>query len=166
MWRHVLIFLPLVVATLELGSHMVGSWQRLMTTSVIIMGFFAILRKPHHSNWKKMARPALLSLGGTIPTFILANQFNFGPLVASGLVGLVGARFLSEQDQLPFYLGVFVGMSSSLRFSTLTPLIGAGILGGILWELLDDAWVGVGGRLGTLAATAVLIVLLMSGGGS
>ena len=44
-------------------------------------------------------------------------------------------------------------------------VIAAGLIGGILWEVLNETWNGVGGRLGTLAAAAVLAVLLTFGGG-
>ena len=79
-------------------------------------------------------------------------------------MGLLGAQVLKGRDQLVMYMGAFVGMSSALRFPTLAPLVAAGLLAGVLFELTDECWVGVGGRLGTIAAAAVVVVLALIGG--
>lgn len=165
MWRNILIFLPLVTATLQLGGLLNSAAGRLLSLALIFSGFIVIFKKRVLPRWQTVLRSALLSLGGACTTFLLANYLGLGILLGSAVVALVGARFLSDQDQLVLYLGTFVGMSSTIRFPTFLPLVAAGLLGGILWEALDESWVGVGGRLGTLAATAVLIVLVFSGGG-
>ena len=59
-------------------------------------------------------------------------------------MGLLGAQVLKGRDQLVMYMGAFVGMSSALRFPTLAPLVAAGLLAGVLFELTDECWVGVG----------------------
>ncbi|HHT69386.1 MAG TPA: hypothetical protein GXZ85_09050 [Firmicutes bacterium] len=165
MCRHALILLPLVVATLELAGYLIGR-----TSSVVLLALlaFIIVLAPKGcrlGDWKKALRSALICLVGALASFLLANNLDLGPLMASAVVGLLGTVVLKEKDQLVVYLGTFIGMSSALRFPTLSLVVLAGLTGGILWEMLSETWNGVGGRLGTVAATAVLIVLLAFGGG-
>lgn len=164
MLRHLLIFLPLAGAVLDLFGLLASFWGQLACFALLGAGLLGLLRQGV-PGWRKLARSALLSLGGALATFLLANNLLLGTVVASGLVGLAGAALLDSDGALVVYLGAFVGMSSPLRFPTLLPLAAAGLLGGVLFELLAESWSGVGGRLGTLAATGVLIVLLLSGGG-
>src|SRR5690625_4689281 len=137
MWRHVLIFLPLVVAALEIGGYLIGPVGRGVCFGLIIFGFTAILKWCSIPSLPKILRSALISLGGALATFLLANHLHWGTLVASAVVALVGARFFNDDDQLVLYLGTFVGMSSLTRFPTFFPLIVAGLLGGVLWEVLE-----------------------------
>ena len=153
-----------MVICLELFLPNLGNAVRIIITSLVIIGSWLALRQAKPS-WKRVVSTSCTSLGGAVVTFILSNHFQLGPVVASGLVGVLGAQVLAEERQLQLYLGAFVGMSSALRFPKFLPLILAGALGGVLFELLKEAWSGVGGRLGTLAATAVLIVLVVGGGG-
>ena len=97
-------------------------------------------------------------------TFLLSTRRGLGAVVASAVVGLGGAQGLKGEDQLGMDMGTFVGMCSARRFPTLGPLLVAGLLGGGLFELTDECWVGVGGRLGTSAAAAVVVVLALIGG--
>ncbi len=165
MCKHVLILLPLIVATLELITRLYHAGGNLVCLSLIVVMFAIVPKKCRFRDWQKVYPSALISAGGALVTFLLANHLNLGPLIASAVVGLAGAAFLAERHQLTLYLGAFVGMSSVVRFPSITLLIVAGLLGGVLWEVLNDTWNGVGGRLGTVAATAVLVVLLTLGGG-
>ncbi len=165
MCRHALILLPLVVAALELVRPLFdhgGSWVCLALIAIV---FVLAPKRCNLDDWPRVLPSALISTGGTLATFLLANHLNLGPLVASAVVGLLGTTVFKEHNQLVWYLGAFVGMSSALRFPSLGLLITAGLLGGVLWEVLNETWNGVGGRLGTVAATAVLVVLLTFGGG-
>lgn len=164
MWRDLLMLIPVIVLIVDFSNSLIGEFGQRVTMFLIVVGFLIALGKANNLNWRKIALSALTSLIGALSTFLLSNHLHLGPLIASGLVGLLGARLFSEKRQMQIYLGAFVGMSSALRFPHLALLLGAGALGGVLWELLDASWVGVGGRLGTLAATAVLIILLVSGG--
>lgn len=165
MLRHLLIFLPLVGAVLDLLGLLASWWGRLVCFALLSAGLLGLLRQEGVPGWPKLGRSALLSLGGAVVTFLLANNLQLGTVVASALVGLTGAALFDSDGALVVYLGAFVGMSSPLRFPTLLPLAAAGLLGGVLFELLAESWSGVGGRLGTLAATGVLVVLLLGGGG-
>ncbi|HBG02484.1 MAG TPA: hypothetical protein DDW87_13105 [Firmicutes bacterium] len=165
MLHYIVIFIPLLGAALDILDVLFTPVGRLVVLTAVVVGLIAIFRRPGFSLGPQLAKSALISLVGAALTFVLSTQLNLGAVVASALVGLVGAQVLKGRDQLVLYLGAFVGMSSVLRFPTYGPLIVAGLLGGFLFELVDDCWIGVGGRLGTIAATAVVVVLAITGGG-
>lgn len=165
MFRHVLMFLPSVMVVLGVLRGNLGPCATFLAATFVALGFLLLVWEGSFSPWCHFLRSALISLAGALATFFLANSVKLGTLVASGLVGILGGRLLKEEDQLTLYLGAFVGMSSLARFPSLGPLLLAGLVGGILRELLDEAWVGIGGRLGTMAAIAVLIILMLGGGG-
>ena len=165
MLHYLMICIPLLGAALDIFDVLFTPLGRLIILASALVCLVAAVRRPSFSLCPQLARSALISLAGAVLTFVLSTQLNLGAVVASALVGLVGAQVLQGQDQVVLYLGAFVGMSSTLRFPSLAPLIVAGLLGGCLFELTDECWVGVGGRLGTIAATAVVIVLVITGGG-
>lgn len=163
--RHVLILLPVIVAAAELASPMFPLAGHRICLALLAAVFVLAPKKCGLGDWRKVVSAALLSAGGAVATFLLANSFGMGALIASAVVGLLAAMFFEEDPQLVVYLGTFVGMTSIYRFPSLMLVIAAGLIGGILWEVLNETWNGVGGRLGTLAAAAVLAVLLTYGGG-
>ena len=130
MLRHVLIFLPVVVAALEVAHSFIGQEGRFVCLALMVVGFVACLKRD--LDWRRMLRSAVISLGGAVATFYLANHLQLGSLVSSAVVGLVGARVFKDQEQSILYLGTFVGMSSLVRFPTADLLIMAGLLGGVL----------------------------------
>jgi hypothetical protein len=84
------------------------------------------------------------------------------PLVAA-LAWLSGRLSLLDPRVLPasVYCGAFAGMTASHVLPTTGWVTLAGILAGILYSLARHFWVGIGGKLGTLAfaATAVTVVV-------
>jgi len=161
---HIIIFVPLLGAALDIFDQLFTPVGRTIILVALAVGLLAAVLRPEFKLTNRFLRSSIVSLIGALFTFVLSTQLNLGAVIASAIVGLVGARVFKDNDQVVMYLGAFVGMSSALRFPTLLPLIVAGLLGGLFFELLDDSWVGVGGRLGTLAAAAVVVVLVVMGG--
>lgn len=163
--RHkTIIYLPLVATALDSFNWLFTPVGRVLILVTLIFGLYAAVKQSQFSFSKQVLRSAMVSLVGAVLTFTLSTRFGLGAVVASGLVGLGGAQIFKGQDQLVLYLGAFVGMSSVVRFPTFIPLIIAGFIGGVFFELVDDCWVGVEGRLGTIAAAAVVVVLIVIGG--
>ncbi|NMB00597.1 MAG: hypothetical protein GX971_03615 [Firmicutes bacterium] len=162
--HQVLIFLPLLAALLDVLNVLPTPFGRVLVLATLLVGAVAALRRPGFKWSTQLMRSALISLAGALATFVLSTRLGLGTVVASALVGLVGSRLVKDREQLVMYLGAFVGMSSALRFPTFPPLIAAGLLGGLFFELTDECWVGVGGRLGTIAASSVVVVLSLIGG--
>lgn len=161
MWHHILICLPILGAILDVAGVLSSQMGRVLFLVVFIAGLIGAIRHASFKFSPDLVRSAVLSLIGAVLTFILSTKLELGVVVASALVGLVGAQVFKGRDQLVLYLGVFVGMGSVLSFAS---LIVAGLLGGLFFELTGESWVGVGGRLGTLAAASVLVVLAAIGG--
>lgn len=164
MWHHTLIFLPVLGIILDLLNILPTHLSRGLIVMTVSVGLLALTKQPNFKISGQLLKSALASLGGALATFLLSTELNLGPVVTSGLVGLAGAQFLRQEEQVPMYLGAFVGMSSSARFPGYAPLILAGLLGGVFFELLSESWPGVGGRLGTLAAASIVTVLAIGGG--
>jgi hypothetical protein len=113
-----------------------------------------------------MLTTAFAAAGGALATYVLAQYTPLGSIAASGVVGLGAAYVLRRSDlSTAAYAGAFVGMSSPAVLSSLPVVAIAGLVTGVLYETLDGIFDGVGGRLGTMAAIAVLVTLLAAGGG-
>lgn len=164
MWYQLLIFLPLIAALLDAAGVLAAPYGRAVVLGVLAVGVGAALKRPAFRFTPQFLRSAVISCAAALVTFGLSTKLGLGGVVASALVGILGAQVLQGRDQLVMYMGSFVGMSSSLRFPAWGPLAVAGLLAGILFELSDELWVGVGGRLGTIAAAAVVVVLAVMGG--
>ncbi|SDK95459.1 hypothetical protein [Natronincola ferrireducens] len=95
-------------------------------------------------------------IGATI-TWYINHQMGYGPIVANGLVGVIGAVLLPAPLAAATYIASFVGMSG---FSVLSSVVGAGI-GGIIAGLViafsPEVYAGIGGKGGTIAAMSVQI---------
>lgn len=164
MWYQALIFVPLVAVVLDLLGLLPSLLGRSIIVAVFLLGIVGAAGRSALQLSSRYLRSAVISCAAAVITFLLSTKLELGTVVASGLVGLLGAQVLHGREQLILYLGTFVGMSSTLRFPSLGPLVVAGLVGGILFELSDELWVGVGGRLGTIAAAAVVVVLALMGG--
>src|SRR5436190_14055429 len=86
---------------------------------------------------------------------------------AAALVGVlawVSGRLKLLSQRVPaasIYCGAFVGMTSSRVLPSIAWVTLAGILAGILYSLANHCWMGIGGKLGTIAfAGAVITVAL------
>ena len=85
------------------------------------------------------------------------------PLVG-GLAWLSGRLSLLDQRVLPasLYCGAFAGMTSSQVLPGTTWVAGAGILAGIIYSLAKHFWVGIGGKLGTIAFAGTALTVLVA----
>lgn len=163
MLHHIIIFLPLLGAILDGAKIFPTPAGRAIVLAAALIGSIVAFIRYSGESRDQLIRSAAISLFGSFFTFVFSTHLGLGAVVASALVGLVGAQLFKGRDQVVMYLGAFVGMSALTRFPTYLPLIIAGLLGGLFFELADESWPGVGGRLGTLAAGAVVVVLAVTG---
>jgi len=107
----------------------------------------------------------LFSIIGALFTYIVSIRFKEGPVMASGLIGLMAGAFL------PFFLGEtgemlavvtfgasFVGMSASKKMPEETLMIFSGLVFGLIFIVSAPYFGGAGGKLGTTAFASVLSV--------
>ncbi|TVQ17724.1 MAG: hypothetical protein EA382_18495 [Spirochaetaceae bacterium] len=88
--------------------------------------------------------------GGAALTFLVSVEFALGAVVASGLIGLVGAALL-KKHAVAIFCGSFVGMSSPNVFALFGWVLVAGAIAGLVFVLSRDVLNGFGGKLGTIA---------------
>ena len=106
---------------------------------------------------------------GAVSCYVLNVDLGMGSVLAAGIVGTVSS-FLPIMHQksvwlkkMPtaLYCGAFVGMSSAEVAPSLSFVLYAGVLTGLLFMLTKSFFVGVGGKLGTIAFGGVAIISSM-----
>lgn len=137
--------------------------------AIILSIYFTVYYSKSHKYIKDQIKPIMLSdlllvvLGG-VSTFYLS--FLTGPVLAAGIIGftsfLIG-KFHSKLIfiQFPIFCGSFVGMTTPLFFTAFWQITLASILAGIIYIFLKNHFLGYGGKLGSIAFTAVLILLFI-----
>jgi hypothetical protein len=92
----------------------------------------------------------------SIATYYLHELSFVSPVLASGIIGLIGGICFKKQAKAIF-AGSFVGMASLAVYS-LIPLIFASIGAAFLYVLAIHGMKGVGGKLGTIAFFGSIMV--------
>ncbi len=141
-------------------------------TAVAFLGF-SILAGLLHATSIPAALPLLVADVAHVVLGTLAVQFAIrsgglsavqaAPLVAavawlSGRLGVLDPRVLPAS----IYCGAFAGMTASYVLPTAGWVTLAGILAGILYSLAKHFWVGIGGKLGTIAFTGTVMTVLLA----
>jgi len=85
----------------------------------------------------------------------------YGPIVANGLIGVIGAIFLPNILAGAVFTSSFVGMSGLNVISSLHWAIVGGLVVGIILTLTKEIYAGLGGKGGTTAATSTLITRMI-----
>ena len=101
-------------------------------------------------------------VAGATVTFLVGVEFNLTPVVASALIGLIGATAL-KRLAVPIFCGSFVGMCSPEIFVSLGWVALAGLIAGLIFVAARDVFNGFGGKLGTIAFTGALAASVIFG---
>lgn len=99
---------------------------------------------------------------GSAVTFLISVEFGLGAVVASGLVGLLGAALI-KSHATALFCGSFVGMSSSAVFAYFPWILLAGAIAALLFVLSSNVLNGFGGKLGTMAFFGAVTAALVGG---
>lgn len=101
----------------------------------------------------------------TVITYWVNVGLGRGPVIASGLVGIVGGLILppvypeiGETLAVMVICASFAGMSSAQRFPSYAMMFAVGFVAGIIFVYSMPLAGGAGGKLGTIAFGAVLAV--------
>lgn len=103
-------------------------------------------------------------LFGTLTTYSLQYFIGLNPILAAALVGLI-VSFTAKKSAFilatPIYCGAFVGMTNpSIQLPFY--LVGTiGFIAGCLYYLGKNFYGGIGGKLGTIAFTSVIVSILI-----
>jgi len=153
------LFLP----QLQTGFNFLG------ITSIVALSMFIFDYIKSAKDKKSDFHPLLIVdimfvMIGAIITFYLARIT--GAVLASGMVGFT-AFLLGKLNkrllfaQFPIFCGSFVGMTSPVFFTGSLELLLASIIAAILYIYVKNHFIGFGGKLGSIAFVAVLIIILL-----
>ena len=152
-----------LVAFLE--AHFLGGAIISLMVTGIVFSLFAEARRLRESkvSYSKHSKQTLVFLGvvsGGILTYSMSAFLETGPVVAAGLVGILGALFVKDLA-VPVYCGAFVGMVCCTLF-TVQMTVAASIIAGLVFVVSEGVLEGFGGRLGTIAFIGTMITVLSS----
>lgn len=124
----------------------------------------------HHNEFSFDKKTLVLWIPiAAIITYFLNNHFELGGVFSAGIVGTAGS-FLTKlkprseylkQMAGPIYCGAFIGMTSLNFEYVYFMIITAGVFTALLFFATKSLFVGVGGKLGTLAFIGVLLSMLL-----
>lgn len=172
--RFILVLLQLAFVT-AIFYDVLNEFSVLVFIGVIgFLALFSLVKMAHESH-KKPTKNYLLTLFvtlGAFLTYIINLKLDTGPVIASAFIGTLGSlipvifRNIKNRivKEIPpaIYCGTFVGMTSASIGATHWFIILSGFIAGILYVLSTNTFVGVGGKLGTIAFGGVAFVFLLS----
>jgi hypothetical protein len=107
-------------------------------------------------------------LGGALLVGWGGRSVGLSAVFSAAVLGTLAAllprlvKQISDADVLPVYVGAMAGMTSPVVLLGPAWLILAGLLTGCLWCIVREAWIGVGGKIGTIAFAGVALTALVS----
>lgn len=172
--RYVIILILLIAQSLFLGTIILEKYQEhtwISVLAIILVSIFllvAYLKAPlhHHEHDFEDILVAVWVPIGAMSCYFISNKLGLGSVIGAGLTGTLGsfARNIKKDSEylakLPvaIYCGAFVGMSSLAIAPSFGFILAAGILAGVLLLYSKSLFLGVGGKLGTMAFASVIIV--------
>ncbi len=135
----------------------------LLSVLILISYFKAPIH--HRTNLHEHILIVIWIPAGALICYYLNHYLSLGPVMAAGLVG-TAASFIPSINtrstylkQLPatFYCGAFIGMTSLNIASSIYFVLAASFFAGVLLLVSKSLFNGLGGKLGTIAFTAVTI---------
>lgn len=159
------LFFSLVALYLS-QSFVTGNLENLngfILITVILSGVFLVLqlkkewgclkckiKQQVHSFNKKNGLTMLALIIGAFVTFYINHSLGLGGVLASAVVGLIGA-WTFKPYAAAIYCGSFIGMACSQIFSNPLYLLGASLISAAIFILSLQLFVGFGGKLGFIA---------------
>jgi|GEM_PF-1368913 len=156
------------IAQFSRGDDIAGSALLILAA---LLGLFGIY---HASEGGHLVVPKLIdvvvSVLATGITSIAVRPLGLPQVLCSTGVAILGCTGLwwaqgsdlRERYSAPIYVGSFVGITSALVFHNAAWVMAAGGIAGVLWSASREAWVGLGGKMGTIALGGVLIAAAMA----
>jgi len=108
---------------------------------------------------KKNFYICLFCIIGAVAAYILNAYIGLGAIIASALIGLLGATLVPNYS-VSIYCGSFVGMVSPMVLHDFYHVIIAGFIAGVILMLAEEVYKGYGGKLGASAFIPWIILSL------
>ena len=171
-----LTFFPFLLATLFASIIFIlvkpifngygGKLGTIALIGVIMSALFfgGTLEQPENYTVFEQAMIVFISLFAATLTYIINIRFQQGPVLASAIIGIISGAFLpllfiSGNLFAVVAIGAsFVGMSNKTRFNDERLILVSGILFALIFIYSAPYFLGVGGKLGTIAFLSVLSV--------
>ncbi len=165
------IALTLIIQLLFLSAIFIEKLQSNYTPFIIIVLSLLLLvsyvKAPihHRTNLYEHVLIVLWIPIGALVCYFLNNIYHLGPVMAAGIVGTLASfiPLLNKKStylkQLPatFYCGAFIGMTNIAIASSVYFVLAASFFAAVLLLVSKSLFNGLGGKLGTVAFTAVTI---------
>ena len=139
-----------------------------LVVSAIFLGYRYLNLHHEDYDYEKLSVVIWVPIGAVI-CYFLNVLGNLGSVLSAGITGSIASLIplLNKKslylNTLPaaIYCGAFVGMSSIEIIPTINFVIAAGLLAGIFLMFSKNLFLGIGGKLGTIAFGGVVIVSLL-----
>lgn len=169
--RSFIIILTLLIQLLFLSAIFIEKLQSHYVPFVIIflclLLLISYIKAPihHRTNLYEHISIVIWIPAGALICYFLNHYHHLGPVISAGIVGTAASfipitnRKSTYLKQLPatFYCGAFIGMTSLTIASTIYFILAASFFAGVLLLVSKSLFNGLGGKLGTIAFTAVTI---------
>ena len=176
--RFFMIMIVMLLQLLFLAWIIKDKYEISNFTALMILGCIALLLLMgykyldlHHDDFKYEEIVVVIWVPiGALLCFLINVHLNLGPVIAAGAIG-TAASYLPlinkksnylKKLPVPIYCGTFIGMSSELILSSLSFVVVAGILAGIFLMLSKNIFLGIGGKLGTIAFASVVFITFLN----
>ena len=172
--RFILVLLQLAFVT-AIFYDVLNEFSVLVFIGIIsFLALFSVVKMAHESHEKPTKSYILILFVtfGALITFIINSELETGPVIAAAFIGTLASftPFVFRKSKNKFfneippaiYSGTFVGMTSVNIGASYVFIILSGFVAGILYVLATNTFVGVGGKLGTVAFGGVAVVFLLS----
>lgn len=138
------------------------------------LGLFSLVKMAHESHEKPTKSYILIFfvILGALSTFLINVKLETGPVVAAALIGTLASftpailrnksKKIIKEIPSAIYSGTFIGMTSVSIGASYWFIILSGFIAGLLYVLATNTFVGVGGKLGTIAFGGVAVVFLLT----
>jgi len=157
---------PFILFLILAGSENFNQLNKILyIISISILLFLGVTKsKFHQLNFEKenFSVVPLVTLG-TIFTYSLQYFLNFNAILSAGIIGLFGIiiqKTVSKNITVPIYCGAFVGMTNPNIQIPFITILSMGIIAGILFYFSKSFFIGIGGKLGTIAFASVIICII------
>lgn len=166
------LFIKMTLLTMIIRTHLETNLSFVLAAILIIltMAFGYKHLDLHHKDfaYEKLSYVLWVPVGAVL-CYILNVTCGLGSILALGIVGTC-ASFLPalnkdslylKQIPISLYCGAFVGMSSVETSPSILFVFAAGCLAGLFLMISKNLYLGVGGKLGTMAFGGVILSSLI-----
>ncbi|AWV97099.1 hypothetical protein [Arcticibacterium luteifluviistationis] len=163
-----IVFLSTIVKEKYETDHYTAALSILFIAVTIIFGYRYLDLHHEEYSYEKISVAIWVPIGA-VACYLLNSFTGFGSVLSAGILGTL-ASFIPaiKKESLYFeklppaiYCGAFVGMSSVEIAPSINYVIDAGVLAGIFLMLSKSLFLGIGGKLGTIAFGGVALVSLL-----